>query len=404
MHNDFEIGAHEGKGLTTTLTHCKGEREDVRFRMSTPATIRWAFSRCKIQSPSYLRRNLHLSRRLLGDSETTDADNSKLPSKIDPETPSDVNASVPAKRPRKKRKTSSLTAEDFKPYSDAQKEKLKQIYTPAQVAAIEAGEAAFDRKDLAQQATLREDPFAFEYVDDFSKILPVVDKAVKAPEENYDPKLRFKSEDEIAEDLANFIEDLPEEPTRLDYLKFRDQMRLTVGKEEAERNPRSSLAPEIPKGLKALRQPGTKVGEVDIDPNMKRLMKQTGFSLDYIKKFRVKNLVQHRVVNQTRMGKIQTNYYLTVAGNGKGLLGIGEGKAGEHEDARRQAHFNAIRNAQPIPRYEDRTIYGDVKLKVGAVEIELMTRPPGMYISGSLKVDLADGMSRVWDPMSRENI
>ena len=59
-------------------------------------------------------------------------------------------------------------------------------------------------------------------------------------------------------------------------------------------------------------------------------------------------------------------------------MGIGEGKATEFADARTQAQYNAIRNARPIPRYEDRTIYGDVKVKMGAVEVELMTRPPGM--------------------------
>jgi hypothetical protein len=33
---------------------------------------------------------------------------------------------------------------------------------------------------------------------------------------------------------------------------------------------------------------------------------------------------------------------------------------------------------QPVPRYENRTIFGDVTGKVGAVELQLMHRPPGM--------------------------
>ena len=162
-------------------------------------------------------------------------------------------------------------------------------------------------------------------------------------------------------------------------MKFRDNMRLMVGKEEAERNPRSALAPEIPQGLEALRRGTVKADGEDMDPAMKRLMKQTGYSLSDIRQFRVKTLVVHRVVNQTRMGKIQSMYFLTVAGNQKGLLGIGEGKSTESEDARRQAYFNAIRNLQPIPRYEERTIFGDVRVKMGAVELELMTRPPGSH-------------------------
>ena len=287
----------------------------------------------------------------------------------------------PGAASRKNVARKTTTADDFKPYSEKDKKKLTTHfkYTPAQLAAIEAGEEAIDPKDLAEQATAREDPFALDYMDDFATILPVVDKPVRAPKENYDPKMRYKNEDEIAEDFVKYIEEMPEDATRLDYMKFRDNLRLTVGKEAAERNPISSLAPEIPKGLEALKQPGIgKTGEVEVEPAMKRLMQQTGWSLAEIKGFRVKNLVVHRVVNQTKMGKIQSIYYLTIAGNGKGLLGIGEGKSAEPEEARRQAHYAAIRKMQPIPRYEDRTIYGDVKVKMGAVEMELMTRPPGM--------------------------
>lgn len=325
--------------------------------MSLPTPLRCAFSKCTAPARPSIRRHLHSSKPILQR----------------PDYPT-----VPTRRPRRKLPKSAVTAKTFKPYSEEDKAKLKDFYTPAQLAALEAGEAAVDPQDLAKQATLREDPFAFEYIDDFAKIHPVIDKPIRAPAENYDPKLRFKTEDEIAEDFAKFVADMPEDATRLDYMKFRDDLRLTVGKEEAERNPRNSLAPSIPKGLDGLKQPGAKVGDADIDPAMKRLMRQTGFSLDAIRKFRVKNLVVHRVVNQTRLGKIQSMYFLTVAGNGRGLLGIGEGKSTEAEDARRQAHFNAIRLMQPIPRYEDRTIFGDVKVKMGAVELELMTRPPGV--------------------------
>ena len=321
--------------------------------MSMPKPLRCAWSRCTAPTRSSSSRNFHCSKRALA-------------------RPNHPN--VPAINPRN---DPSRLVKRFKPYSKEDLEKLKEFYTPAQFAAIEAGEAATDPEDLANQATYREDQFAFEYIDDFAKIHPIIDKPVKAPKENVDMKQRFKTEDEIAEDFAKFVNDLPEKPTRLDYMKFRDNLRLTVGKEEAERNPRSSLAPEIPKGLEGLRRPGLQVGDADVDPTMKRLMRQTGFSLSTIRSFRVKNLVQHRVNNQTRLGRNQSMYYLTIAGNGRGLLGIGEGKSAEPEDAKRQARFNAIRNLQPIPRYEDRTIFGDVKVKMGAVEIELMTRPPG---------------------------
>ncbi|KAI4126352.1 MAG: hypothetical protein LQ338_003788 [Usnochroma carphineum] len=270
-----------------------------------------------------------------------------------------------------------VTAKDLRAYSAAEKAALADRYTPAQLAAIEAGEAAIDPQDLAEQAAAREDPMKINYLDDFSTIHPVVDKPVRAPEENYDPNLRFKTGDELAEDLTNWVKDMPEEPERLDWMKFLDNTRLTVGKEEAERNPRSYLAPEIPK-LDILRR-GTTEGE-EIDPATRRLMRQTGFSYREIRRFRVKQLVTHRVVNQTRLGKIQSMYTLTVAGNGKGLVGIGEGKSAEMEEAKAQARNAAIRNMQPIPMYEGRTIFGDVKGKVSATVVDLMTRPPGFGV------------------------
>jgi len=99
--------------------------------------------------------------------------------------------------------------------------------------------------------------------------------------------------------------------------------------------------------------------------------------LDEIFAAQVKVLVRHRVVNQTRLGKIQSMYVLAVAGNGNGRLGIGEGKATEPDEAMDKARQAAIRNMQPIPRYEQRTIFGEVEGKVAASEVKLMARPPG---------------------------
>ena len=344
--------------------------------MSRAAPLRCLFSKIKAPSRTCLRRNLHEKRPL---------------------SPPDFTKPVISSEKRKD--ANAITASDFQPYSEEEKAMLAKTYSPAQLAAIEAGEAAVDPEDLAQQGTIRDDPFALRYQTDLSEIDPLVDKPVRAPEENYDPKMRYKNEDEIAEDFANFFTDLPENASRLDYMKFLDNMRLTVGKEEAERNPPSSLAPEIPKGIPALQRGTKKPGVVEVDVGMKRLMRQTGYDLQTIRRFRVKHLVAHRVVNQTKMGKIQSMYYLTVAGNERGLLGIGEGKSAEAEDARRQAHYTAIRNLRPIPRYENRTIFGDVKAKVGAVELELMTRPPGTSFAFQIWPS-ANVQNRLRNPMS----
>ena len=284
--------------------------------------------------------------------------------------------------------TQIATADHFQRYSEAEKAALTRQYTPEQIAAIEAGEAAIDPNDLATQGTLREDSFALPYLDDLSYIHPIVDKPIRAPETNYDPNLRFKDEREIGDDLVEWVKNLPDNADRLDWLKFRDNLRLTVGKEEAELNPPSYLSPELPK-IDGLVPPVSDNDEgTNKDPRLQRFIKQTGYSIKEIRRFRVKTLIYRRVVNQTRLGKIFSHYYLAVAGNGRGLIGIGEGKSAEIEDGRRMAELAAIRNLVPIPRYEARTIFGDVRGKVSGTELELMTRPPGkisLYCCASSK-------------------
>ena len=279
-----------------------------------------------------------------------------------------------------------LKASDLKPYTPEEKAQLAKVYTPAQMAAIEAGEAAVDLDELVDQGAVREDPYALQYgSDDLSQIAPVIDYPVQAPEENYDPNMRLKTREELTSDMAEWVKNVPRDSTIIDYKRWVDNLRMTVGKEEAERNPISYAAPNIPKGIPALQAGVTKKdskdGEDAIDPSLKRLMKQTGLDKKAIDMLRFKHLVQHRVVNQTRMGKISSQYDLCIVGNSKGLIGIGEGKSAEIEDAKRQAFYNAIKSMQPIPRYEERTIYGDVRVKMGAVELELMTRPPGSAFS-----------------------
>jgi len=328
--------------------------------MKASSPIRCLFANTAAPARSYLRRRFHSS----------------------PFPHARPAPRYPSIKAAKDHPTEKKLIKGFEPYSDADKAALSKRYTPAQLAAIEAGEAAVDPDDLVKQGTIREDPFALDYLDDLSTIRPVVDKPVRAPESNYDPNLRFKDEGEIAEDFVHWAKNVvPNASSEEEALDYFQNMRLTVGKEEAERNPPSYLAPDIPK-LDSLTPPKSTEteGKEDLDPGLLRLMRQTGFSLKEIRRFRVKNLVVHRVVNQTRLGKARSMYFLTVAGNGRGLLGVGEGKATESVDAKRQAQYAAIRNLQPISRYEDRTIFGDVKGKVGATELELMTRPPGTHL------------------------
>ncbi|KAF2772702.1 hypothetical protein EJ03DRAFT_168821 [Teratosphaeria nubilosa] len=217
-------------------------------------------------------------------------------------------------------------SQHLKPYTDREKSLLAMRYTPEQMRIIEQGEEAVDAKDMVSKGKLRGDAFRPTYLDDFATRRPLVDKPLPGA-----------------------------------------KMTPNAGEEAGRRGKKD----------KALRIPGVQFGSDVEDPHMTRLCQQTGLTSDEIRRIRVKNLVSHRVVNQTRMGKIQSLYFLTIAGNQDGMLGIGEGKAAEDEDGRRQAMMNAIRNMKPVARYEERTIYGDVSGKSGAAVVELSSRPPG---------------------------
>ncbi|KAG8527796.1 uncharacterized protein KY384_007950 [Bacidia gigantensis] len=270
----------------------------------------------------------------------------------------------------------------FQPYSPDEWEQLREKYTPAQINAIQAAEEAVDPQDLAQSKIRTNDPWAIDYDDDFSAHHPVLDKRVNPSEEtNYDPKLRFKTDEEIKQDFTNFIASLGKDEkdlTGLEYQQFRDNQRIMVGKAQAEHNPINYLAPAIPKEIDGLAEMAT-IEPVDAIPEEDRiLLRQTGYTREEVRGLKSKILVTHRVMNQTRLGKIQSIYVLMVVGNTKGLVGIGEGKTADSKDAIKQARNAALRGMVPIQRYERRTIFGDVKGKVGATQLELMNRPPGI--------------------------
>jgi small subunit ribosomal protein S5 len=214
-------------------------------------------------------------------------------------------------------------ASNLKPYSPLELKLLKMKYTSKQIDAIRAGEEIVDTEDMVRQGRFRTDPMRIDYIDDFATLRPGVDRIPEQDGATRKPK------------------------------------RKAAG---------SETAPEAKSEASAVN-----------DQQMLRLSQQTGLDIEAIRKLRTKMLVTHRVVNQTRMGKIQSLYFLTIAGNGDGMLGIGEGKAAEDEDGRRQAMMNAIRNMKPVPRYEGRTIFGESEAKIGATIVQLSTRPPGKW-------------------------
>ncbi|KAK6356587.1 28S ribosomal protein S5, mitochondrial [Orbilia javanica] len=151
-------------------------------------------------------------------------------------------------------------------------------------------------------------------------------------------------------------------------------------------------------------------GEEEDENKIKDLSRLTGHPASYLNTLRVRELVSHRVTNQTRLGKIAKQYVLTIAGDGRGMIGIGEASSTIGELASRLSQYQAIKNLRPIVRYEDRTIYGNVKVKMGAVEVLLMSRPPGFGVRCSQYIfeicrcagisDLAARVERSRNPMN----
>lgn len=288
--------------------------------------------------------------------------------------------------------------ETFPQYSSEEMEILRKKYTPEQMAALEAGEAAIDPKDLTIQGRVRRDPYRLPYLDDFSKIYPVIDKRPKTlPPPN--PEARFMTNEEHALDLEKRLEALI--PKDVDFRGMSEHQIQEVLSQRIDFNmveakyflepetmvntngpTNTALAPALGKKLSGVA--GKYKAPVDPEDNgmdelgvYKQVKRRTGLTINQIMDITVKVLVIRHVHNQSRLGKIRSIWMLAIAGNGHGILGIGEAKSVEPEVARQKARLKALMNLRPIRRYEDRTIFGSVQGKVGATIVQIDARPPG---------------------------
>lgn len=108
------------------------------------------------------------------------------------------------------------------------------------------------------------------------------------------------------------------------------------------------------------------------------LSKLTGLDERYIRNLYVRPIIMKRVSCQTGKGKIPNFYALTIVGNKDGMIGLGEGKSRDGmRTALMKAHWNAVKNLTPIPRYENRTIVGDFEYKFHAVKLFMRSAPAG---------------------------
>ncbi|RMD45078.1 hypothetical protein DV735_g156, partial [Chaetothyriales sp. CBS 134920] len=333
--------------------------------------------------------------------------------------------------------------------------KWEDYYSPEQVAAIRAAEKVIPKGKFDNGVgPWRSDPWAPDYLDNYTEIDPVIDKPRRASLENIDDDMRPRTREELQDAIMEAAErhkkelklgeyaetaDGQDDVTEEAITRFIQDVRLTVGKEEAEFSNLTAMAPSVPSPSEAASsrekssggrgkaetqqqelddggaagsrgRRGADSGQEEASPALLRLMQMTGYSREQLAKLRVKSIITHRVANQTRLGKVHRPYILSIAGNGNGMIGIGEGKAEEMPEAKLQSQYRAIRNMQPILRYENRTIFGDLKGKVGATELELYARPPGFGLRCQQYIweicrcagihDLAARVTRARNPMN----
>lgn len=311
-----------------------------------------------------------------------------------------------------------FTKEQFKPYSPEELEILRKHYTPEQMDALEAGEASIDPTDLTIQGRLRRDPYQLAYLDDFSRLVPTIDRAPKKVTTPPNPNPRWLTEEEAIEDMLNAERDGLKSLLELSdisearWAKMSDKEKKTIkadlaqlikeqrgdaarpkGVSESDILERSMLkdgnaptnsavAPTIGADIPGVS--GIYKNPIDPEDNgldddgiYQDLKKRTGMSVAEMMDLTVKVLVVRLVHNQTRLGKVRSVWVMAIAGNRNGRLGIGEAKSVENGVAVQKAKLLAIQNMQPIRRYEERTIHGEVEAKVGGTIVKLAARPPG---------------------------
>lgn len=328
------------------------------------------------------------------------------------------HASAPQQARKKRPHYPSIKADDLKllnqaaeaeypKFDTAETTLLGKKYTPSQIAAIKAAESTVDARDVFTQGQQRTDPWRLNYEDDLAEVDPVTDRPEKLTGADLPGKKTFRLANDVerndaiariaTENLAKMYPDgIPEgQLDKQQEQRLQDSMEAAIS--QATLDPRATYTSSNPAALKALADPRHSIIAPDLprlgnrmarqtrrlsteeeeDPRQKRLLQYMGWDKQKLRSIRVKTLVTHSVTNQTRMGKIRSLYYLTIAGNQDGLLGVGEGKSVEPEEGRKQSIMSAIRNMRPVPRYENRTTFGDLEKKVGATKVQLFARPPG---------------------------
>jgi small subunit ribosomal protein S5 len=122
-------------------------------------------------------------------------------------------------------------------------------------------------------------------------------------------------------------------------------------------------------------------------------------------------LMRRSVVQQTGKGKIRRISYMVLVGNGDGLVGYGEGKHSNSIVALTAARLAAVRNMDWVERFEKRTVWTEMKTKLGATQLIIRPRPVGFglrcnpFLHQILRAaGFKDISAKVWGSRNRLNV
>ncbi|KAH9478745.1 putative 37S ribosomal protein S5, mitochondrial [Psilocybe cubensis] len=122
-------------------------------------------------------------------------------------------------------------------------------------------------------------------------------------------------------------------------------------------------------------------------------------------------LMRRPVVQQTGKGKIRRVAYMVLVGDGKGLVGYGEGKHSNAAVALKAARIAAVKNMDWVERFEQRTIWTEMRTKLGATQLILRPRPVGFglrcnpFLHQILRAaGLKDISAKVWGSRNKLNV
>jgi small subunit ribosomal protein S5 len=122
-------------------------------------------------------------------------------------------------------------------------------------------------------------------------------------------------------------------------------------------------------------------------------------------------LVEKRVQHQTGKGRIASFYALTVVGNGKGLMGYGEGKGEDINIAREKSFTQAVRSMDTVDRFEERTLWYTLNTKFGATKVIMRPRPVGFGLHCNPNIHqvckaagIKDISAKVWGSRNPMNV